>query len=219
MVDGNVYRFLARYFGISTPIDSSAGKKEFALLAQKLLDKRHPGIHNQAMMEMGSTICKPAVPLCSECPFASSCYSLETNEVTTLPVKTKTAKVTNRYFQFVLIHTKKLVLIKRRGSNDIWQGLYDFPLIETTKLVSVDEVIQSNLVAELAGENFKLRRKSSTIKHQLSHQTIYSVFYWIEVDRFPKSVIESPYLKVAFSEIDNYGMPQLIVKYLKQNED
>lgn len=217
VVDGNVYRFLARYFGIATPIDSSAGKKEFALLAQKLLDRKHPGIHNQAMMEMGATICKPTSPLCTICPFAHSCHALAKNEISTLPVKSKTIKVIKRHFQFVIIHTPKHVLIKRRSGNDIWQGLYDFPLIETTKLISPEEVLNSQLIAELAGKKFHLRRKSSTIKHQLSHQTIYAVFYWLEVDKLTSNGLDGAYIKVLFSELDNYGMPQLIVKYLEQD--
>jgi len=218
VVDGNVYRFLSRYFGIRTPIDSSAGKKEFALLANELLDKKQPDTHNQAMMEMGAIICKPSGPLCNVCPFASSCHSLKTNEVLTLPVKTKTVKVVNRYFQFVLIHTQKHVLIKRRGSNDIWQGLYDFPLIESSKTLSVEEVLNSELINDLAGKKFNVRRKSRSIKHQLSHQTIYAVFYWIEVNEFPNTLKMDTFIKVLFSELDNYGMPQLIVKYLEQDK-
>ena len=142
VVDGNVYRVLSRYFGIKTPINSSAGIKEFKALAQTLIDESQPGNYNQAIMDFGALHCKPQNPLCDTCPFADSCVALEKKLIKELPVKDKKIKIRNRYFNFLVIKTNnnKTILTERKGKG-IWQGLYQFPLIESDKNINKDELI------------------------------------------------------------------------------
>ena len=144
VVDGNVYRVLSRYFGIKTAINSSAGIKEFKILAQTLLDTSQSGTYNQAIMDFGALHCKPQNPLCETCPFADSCVAFEKNLTKELPVKEKKIKVRNRYFNFMVIKTadEKTILSERKGKG-IWQGLYQFPLLESDKIIDKEELITS----------------------------------------------------------------------------
>ena len=144
VVDGNVYRVLARYFGIATPINSTSGIKEFKKLAQELIDVKNPANHNQAIMEFGARMCKPQNPDCTICPLNDSCIALQKKEVKNLPIKDKKVKVRKRYFNYLVVITsdKKTILRKREGKG-IWQNLYEFPLIETQ--VVIDKVDLINL--------------------------------------------------------------------------
>ncbi len=137
VVDGNVYRVLSRCFGIEEPIDSTAGKKLFAKLAQEILENAgtNPGSFNQAMMDFGATHCMPKVPKCGECPMQSKCIAFQKNRVDKLPVKSKKLVRRQRFFNYFLFHSEGKIFIKKRTGEDIWQNLYDFPLIESEELV------------------------------------------------------------------------------------
>ena len=97
-VDGNVYRVLARHFGISTPINSTEGKKEFQALANNLIpeNSRDSGAYNQAMMDFGATQCTPSSPNCVQCPLAETCVALRECRIGELPVKERTLKIEER---------------------------------------------------------------------------------------------------------------------------
>ena len=135
VVDGNVYRVLARYFGIDTPINSTQGKKEFAALAQSLLPSSKASdfqsslslvaAYNQAMMDFGAIQCTPQSPKCQLCPLAETCEAMRTNRVAELPVKQKTMKVKTRHLSYIYIRCKGETAIHRRGEGDIWQGLWE----------------------------------------------------------------------------------------------
>lgn len=145
VVDGNVYRVLARYFGIDTPINSTQGKKEFAALAQSLLPSSKSSdvlssislvsdslptsslvaAYNQAMMDFGAIQCTPQSPKCLLCPLAETCEAMRTNRVAELPVKQKTLKVKTRHLSYIYIRCKGMTAIHRRGEGDIWQGLWE----------------------------------------------------------------------------------------------
>lgn len=145
VVDGNVYRVLARYFGIDTPINSTQGKKEFAALAQSLLPSSKASdslssfspasdfqsslslvaAYNQAMMDFGAIQCTPQSPKCLLCPLAETCEAMRTNRVAELPVKQKTMKVKTRHLSYIYIRCKGEIAIHRRGEGDIWQGLWE----------------------------------------------------------------------------------------------
>lgn len=145
VVDGNVYRVLARYFGIDTPINSTQGKKEFAALAQSLLPSSKASVslssfspasdfqsslslvaaYNQAMMDFGAIQCTPQSPKCLLCPLAETCEAMRTNRVAELPVKQKTMKVKTRHLSYIYIRCKGETVIHRRGEGDIWQGLWE----------------------------------------------------------------------------------------------
>jgi A/G-specific adenine glycosylase len=212
VVDGNVYRFLSRYFGINTPIDSTEGKKEFAELAQNLIDPKHPAMHNQAIMEIGAMVCKPSNPSCSECPFQTSCYAFKNGKANDLPVKSKKTKVRPRYFNYLIFQESDLTLIIQRGEKDIWQGLFEFPLIESEATITALE-LAIIIKQRFSISNFEMRGAEKNFKHLLSHQTIHARFWKINIDLKKINIINSK--TVTMEDLKLFAMPQLIVNYLK----
>lgn len=144
VVDGNVYRLLSRYFGIETAIDSTIGKKEFKKLAYELLEQAEPFLYNQAVMEFGAIQCKPSSPNCANCPLRLNCYAYQHEMVDKLPVKDKRTKVKERFFNYLVVKDGTKVLLNKRIAKDIWQNMYDFPLIETAERLTESELIQSS---------------------------------------------------------------------------
>jgi len=210
VVDGNVYRALSRIFGIETPINSTSGQKEFKVLAQQLIDNKQPAIFNQAIMEFGARQCKPKNPDCSICPFKASCLALKENKIDELPVKLKKTKVTNKYFNFIVIISKneKTVIEQRKGSG-IWQNLYQFPLIETEKSSTYNNIksmIESLDVLE--DMNFDIHLYNDTdIVHKLSHQHLHTKFWIVSVDKSIENGID-------ISSIEDYPVPILIGNFI-----
>ncbi len=141
VLDGNVYRVLSRVFDISTPIDSTEGKKEFQNLANELIDRENPAEYNQSIMEFGAMLCTPANPNCETCPLSSKCLSFANNTIKDRPLKEKKTKVRNRYFNFAIFKDNDQILIEKRIAKDIWQHLYQFPLFETEKEMNSQEAI------------------------------------------------------------------------------
>ncbi len=199
VVDGNVYRFLSRLFDVGTPIDSTQGKKEFQLLADSLIENAKPALHNQAMMEMGSLICAPK-PSCEICPVNLHCIALKNKTVEDRPVKSKKTKVRDRYFHYIIYVSNKKTIITQRTEKDIWQKLYQFPLIESTHSnapTHLEDIIESS---------------SEPIKHILSHQHIYAVFH--RVHEIPKK-LNADWLIIDRDCIQDYPLPRIIDRYLK----
>jgi len=178
VLDGNVFRVLGRYFGISEPINSNTGKKLFTKLAQELIEGQIPAVYNQAIMEFGALQCKPK-PICESCPLMHGCYALKHKKITHLPVKLKLVKVKERWFNYFVASNGDSVLMKQRQLGDIWQKLYDFPLIETS---AADDLSNSNFinqVKEVFGKDVVIHLVSQK-KHLLTHQIIYVQFFVLE---------------------------------------
>ena len=210
VVDGNVYRVLSRYFGIKTPINSSAGIKEFKELAQTLIDKENPANYNQAIMEFGAIQCKPKKPLCLFCPLSESCVALQKNLIEVLPVKGKKIKVRNRYFNFLVIKTddNKTILQMRKGKG-IWQGLYQFPLIESDKNIDKNQLITSEEFINLFPDETTISLfNDKEIVHKLSHQHLHTQFWIIETTNLSEA-------KIKWSAIDKYPVPVLIANFFE----
>lgn len=210
VVDGNVYRVLSRYFGIYTSTNSSSGIKEFKSLAQSLIDVSQPGNFNQAIMDFGALHCKPQNPLCESCPFADSCVAFEKKLTKVLPIKDKKIKVKKRYFNFLVIQTvdDKTILSERKG-NGIWQGLYQFPLIETTQNISGEALISNEEFISLFPEKSSiLLFNKKEIVHKLSHQHLYTQFWIVR----PKTAFEA---NIDWADVENYPVPVLIANFLK----
>jgi A/G-specific adenine glycosylase len=205
VVDGNVYRVLSRYLGIDTPIDSTQGKKEFKEAAQGLLDKENPADHNQAIMELGALVCSPKKPDCENCPVQESCSAFASNNQLKLPVKSKKTKVRDRYLNYIITHKEEYILVKKRGDKDIWKGLYDFPLIETDKNVSIIE-------EQAAEYGFGSLDLDAEHKHILSHQRLHAKFWLSEV--IDESKLEEEFIRIKTNELEDYPMPQLLIRYL-----
>ena len=212
VVDGNVYRVLSRFYGIDTPINTTKGIKEFKALATELIDQKQPALFNQAIMEFGAQQCKPKNPYCIICPLQSACMAFQKNKISELPVKLKKLKVRNRYFNYlVIIDNKRNTIIEQRTQKGIWQNLYQFPLIETDRSISILEFKSS------ASENKFLKKlnfefnlfNEKDIVHKLSHQHLHTKFWIIEVDKLPKRGIST-------DKIKDYPVPTLISEFISK---
>ena len=185
VVDGNVYRVLSRLFDLAEPIDTTAGKRAFACLAQSQLDTAHPGRYNQAIMDFGAIRCTPASPRCEACPLADRCLALAAGTVADRPVKQGKTRVRDRWFNYLHITSGDRVLLHRREGRDIWQGLYEFPLIETDAPAELPDLAALPQFRRLLGDGpWHLVRSVAMPRHQLSHQTLHAVFHRIETPAF-----------------------------------
>lgn len=211
VVDGNVYRVLSRLFNINTPINSTKGKKDFQFLADELLNKKQPALHNSAIMEFGALWCKPQNPKCEECPLQENCLAFEKNTISLLPVKDKKIKIKTRHLHYFIFNYKNNVYIQKRTEKDIWQNLYEFYLIETDEPTIANEIFKHKKLKAIIND-FNVISITSEKKHVLSHQHLYATFYELEI----KTSINSEFLlKIKRSDLNNFGLPQLINKYLK----
>lgn len=206
VVDGNVYRVLSRYFGISTPIDSSKGKKQFEELANLLIDEKHPDLFNHAIMDFGAIQCTPKSPNCIECPLVDNCEAFHQNIIDKLPVKEKKTKVRNRYFNYLVVEKGNSFLFEKRNENDIWKNMFQFPLIETKKEQTSSPFNELSNISES-----EIRLVYETL-HVLSHQKLYVKFWKVSDHNLFKS--NSQY---QFCSPDDIALPRLIEKYLDQH--
>ncbi len=193
VVDGNVYRVLARHFGIDTPINTTEGKHTFTALAQELLPPKQASAFNQAMMDFGAIQCTPQSPRCLLCPLQETCVALREGRVEGLPVKLKKLQVKTRRLTYVYILCQGMTAIHRRGEGDIWQGLWEPLLYEDTPL------------PPFCGKLTLLRKG---VKHVLTHRILLADFYLLECDERPS--LPSDYVWIGEQDIENYGVPRLV---------
>ena len=217
VVDGNVYRVLSRYFGIDTPIDSTEGKKLFAALANEMLDKKHPALYNQGIMDFGAIQCTPQSPNCLFCPLAEGCSALATGRVALLPVKQHKTKTTNRYFNYMYVRAGAYTYINKRTADDIWKNLFELPLIETSVSVTEEEFLALPEFRSLfaKGEKPVVRTVCKEVKHVLSHRVIYANFY--EVTLPGDSASFANYQKIRTDELGRYAVPKLVHAFIEKH--
>lgn len=209
-VDGNVYRVLSRYCGIRESIDSTSTKKMISNHADRILNTTDPGDHNQAMMELGAMVCRPKSPTCTECPLSESCVANSLNLQSEIPVRSKKTKVRERHFYYLIPVKDEYTAIRKRQAGDIWQGLYEFPMVESDKKLDELEIL-SRMEIE---EEVPVHSISKEFKHILSHQRIYARFVWVETNP-PKNI---NFNKVKVNKLSSFAFPRLINRYLeKQN--
>lgn len=211
VVDGNVYRVLARYFGVSIPINSTQGIKEFKAIAQKFIDVGNPGNYNQAIMEFGAIQCKPSSPNCTICPLQNNCKAFNKGMINELPVKLKKTKVKKKYFNYlVLVSEDGETTLEKRQGKGIWQNLYQFPLIESEKSLSIQSLKKQQSFEELINDFLEINLfNKEEIIHKLSHQHLYTKFWIVNV----KKVKGVPFL---ISEIKKYPVPILIGNFIEE---
>ncbi len=213
VLDGNVFRVLARYYGIDEPINSTLGKKIFNELAQDLIVDQKPSIYNQAIMEFGALLCKPKSPLCNVCPLQLNCYALKNNAVNLLPIKLKKVKVKERWFNYFLGIKEGKILIKQRVAADVWQQMFDFPLIETNKKTELSDEVFFNLVKTSFGENVKVA-KIAEKRHLLTHQIIYVQFFALE-NYMINFNIHTGIKSVLLEEFETLPHPKVISDFIQ----
>ena len=211
VVDGNVFRVLARYLNVETDIASAAAKKEFTALAKELMQQDNPALFNQAIMEFGALQCTPKNPNCNQCIFNSSCAALQKGLVGQLPVKLKKTKVTNRYLNYVvLLDQANNTLIHKRTEKGIWHNLYEFPIIETEMELDFDAI--SNLISTKFGDlNIEsiVQYNPNTVIHKLSHQKLHINFYRVQV----RSEITAG---IPSNQIKKYPFPIVIYNFIEK---
>ncbi|MGL5914005.1 MAG: A/G-specific adenine glycosylase [Bacteroidales bacterium] len=214
-VDGNVYRVIARNFGICTPIDTPAGHKEVYAIAQAQLDITQAAVFNQAIMEFGATLCMPKNPKCEYCPLCKDCYAYQNDSVCNLPIKSKKTKVSTRYFTYLLILHEENTFVLQRIKKDIWHSLYEFPLIETERELSLTVLRKKQEWSSLFGEqNVKVVYSSPVVKHVLSHQHLYVKFHIVRLTQLSAKL--SAYKCVPFAHLHQLSMPRVITAFLEE---
>lgn len=211
VVDGNVYRVLARVFGVDKPIDSTEGKKYFAALAQQLLDKKRSGDYNQAIMDFGALQCVPVNPVCAQCPFVRRCAAHKTGRVALLPIRRNKTKVSARYFSYIYVRQGSFTWLHKRDKKDIWQGLYEPLLWETKSEIKPASLQKSALWKHIFG-NRTPRLLSGPLRHLLSHQILCAYFYEVTVPDHIRVV--DGCVRVPQKELQNYAFPRLVQKGL-----
>ncbi|WP_285010263.1 A/G-specific adenine glycosylase [Pedobacter faecalis] len=214
VVDGNVYRVLSRYFGISTPINSSQGIKAFQQLAQELTAGQEAAIYNQAIMEFGALQCKPRQPACDTCPLQTGCYAYKHQLTASLPVKMKGREKRVRHFNYFLCQNDNgAVLVKRRPAGDIWQGLYDLPLIETADNFTSDVSFRTRF-HDLFGKDASLTYLKE-MRHLLTHQTIFVQFFVL--DNYIINFNQNADIKwVSTEEFHHLPLPKVIHDFMTE---
>ena len=213
VVDGNVFRVLSRYFGFSIPIDGNTGKKIFSTLAEELLDKKKPGIYNQALMDFGAVVCKPKLPLCLSCPLKNKCVAFEKNIVDLLPVKDKKVTKKTRWFYYVIIEFEGKIFVRKRLAGDIWENLYEFILEEKSEQIDFDQLKMLPSIKKWSENGKILIDKVSPVYNQkLTHQNIYGQFIKIKISILP--VIDG-FKLVSKKQLSILPFPKIIATYLK----
>ena len=212
VVDGNVFRVLSRYFGITIPVDNLQGKIFYNDLAYELLDKKLPGVYNQSIMDFGATVCKP-LPLCEICPLKSSCVAYLKGIQLELPVKEKVIIRKSRWLYYLVVNYRNKLYVRKRTEKDIWQNLYEFMLVETVKPVTIKKLqTTQQFMSIFNGTGYEIDNISPLYRQQLTHQTINGQFVGITV----KSPLPlKTYQLISRNDIKKLPFPKFITTYLK----
>lgn len=208
VVDGNVYRVLARHFGIDTPIDTTEGKRTFSALAQELLPEGQAASYNQALMDFGAIQCTPHAPACLTCPLAETCQALREGRVEQLPVKQRRLQPTTRRLIYIIIMYKGKTAIHRRPAGNIWQGLWEPVLV-----CDDGGGLEADVERELSQLLKDARLVVQGMKHVLTHRVLFVDCYSLEVTKKPS--LPEGYKWVPLSSLDDYGKPRLVERLLE----
>lgn len=220
VVDGNVYRVLARIFNLTEDIDTSRGQKAFKTLAWEVMDKQAPHLYNQAIMEFGALQCTPRSPGCDQCIFSDECRAKLLGFQAQLPVKSKKVKVKSRYFHYLVFYKDDRIGMKSRKSGDIWQGLYDFYLLENQKPLNETRILDHLTRILVSNSGITLTDVSDTHKHILTHQRIFARFFHFKIDKTKNPKNPQKIEQIEFyskDEIKHLPKPILIANYLNEH--
>lgn len=213
VVDGNVYRVLSRCFGIDTPIDGTAGKKLFAALAQDLLQTDASAAHNQAIMDLGATVCTPSAPKCTKCPFSNQCTALKNNMIELLPIKSKKIVVKQRYFNYIILQHNDNIWVHKRQKGDIWENLHEPYLIETTQPADIETLLNNPLLTHIHPNRLKFITQS---KQKLTHQQLNTTFYLLIINDLSEINITHGWW-INNHVIKKIAFPKTLVSFFKNN--
>ncbi len=195
-LDGNVYRVLSRLYDSDVVFDTSAGKRHFHQLAEELLDHDNPRLFNSAIMEFGALYCTPQSPECEACPLQAFCLGYQHETAELLPIRKPRPTLRNRYLNYnIYLSDQGKTLIRQRKEKDIWQHLYEFPLVEADHLIDHADVPHFDF------------------KHILSHQRLHARFNIYKVSELPEM---DETMAISMSELDNYALSRLTLLALEK---
>jgi A/G-specific adenine glycosylase len=216
VVDGNVLRVLSRVFGIKDPIDTKKGKDILTVLADQLLNKESPGLYNQAIMDFGAVICKPALPLCDSCMINKLCVANKKGIAGDLPVKAQKIARRKRWFYYFIIEKNGCFLVHQRTKKDIWQHLNEFFLVETPNRQSPEKLMDSKAFEELIqGQKLAISSVSGEYRQLLTHQEINGRF--IHILMKGKMIVPPGFEWVKISDLKKMAFPKYILSYLGES--
>jgi A/G-specific adenine glycosylase len=216
VVDGNVFRVFARFYGIATPIDTKEGIAIFNKIAFENLSKTQAGIYNQALMDFGATVCKPMAAQCPSCVMQKKCMAFTQNQVNLLPVKLKSIQKKNRFFDFIIFRYEDQFLIQKRGEGDIWSNLYQFYLIENERAAAIDKKYIQKFILEplaISTKNIIFQQTAAVYKQTLTHQQIEARFIIIQLDKKPALFAKALWVKKE--GLKKYPFPKIVNDFLK----
>jgi len=191
VVDGNVYRVLSRFFGIDTPINQTAGIKEFQTLANAIIQNTsNAASYNQGIMEFGALHCTPKKPLCMMCDLADICSAFNEGKVDQLPVKIKKGKRSSEEIHYAIVRSSGSIALRKRGTNGIWAGLYEPPRLQA---------------APKNGEELV-----PAIVHKLSHKDLKCHFWAVD-----EEVLNEPITYYTKDQTAELGMPIIIANLVE----
>lgn len=219
-VDGNAYRVLTRCFGIEEPVDQASGRKIVKLLAAELLDSRRPGDFNQAMMDLGSTICRPHGALCEDCPLQEMCVAWSERKVSDYPRKAKRVTLRERCFIFIFVRRGEQLLIHRREKPDIWRGLYEPLCYETKRLVEIDDIQDEFLRQLWQSRGASLSVLARGVRHVLTHRILYMDFYELRLPEratLPSVLLDKGYRWAESEELGSFAFPKPVERMVTKN--
>jgi A/G-specific adenine glycosylase len=213
VVDGNVYRVIARMLDIQTPIDTTEGKKLFFSLANEWIDKAQAGKYNQAIMDFGATLCTPKTPNCKSCPFITDCQAFKNKTIDKRPVKSKKLIKKERHFHYLILNYKEKTWISKRSQKDIWQNLYEFPLIELNEKQDNSEVKKQELWQSLLSNiDFSITKISKPYFQTLTHRKITATFWEIELS---VPISAKSFIETDKTNLKQFAFPNIIIQYLQ----
>jgi len=213
VVDGNVFRVISRLFSIDTPINTTEGKKLFTGLAELILDMKHPDIHNQAMMDFGAMQCTPSNPNCGNCPLSNHCLAFSLGKVHDLPVELASAKKQERFFHYLFLTDGHTTWLQQRTQKDIWQQLWEFPLIESDHEETIETLLKREDVSSWAGPQSSFETPFY-LKHILSHRIIHARFFSIHIKH--KVTFPENWKEVKLSDVNEYAVSRLMDLFIEK---
>jgi A/G-specific adenine glycosylase len=222
VVDGNVYRVLSRYFNDNHPIDHSNSYKHYLNRAKKLIEKKDPASFNQAIMDLGAELCHPKNPTCDICPLLAHCRSNQMKNQDTLPFKSNKIKSRDRFFLFLFyVLDNEYCIIEKRVKKDIWEGLYQFPMIEMEGFPAIFKQQDGNVISylpELLPEIAPnaIKNISNVLTQKLTHQNIFAIFVETEIMQRPGRLANENQIIVPLQGLNNYAFPVLIKNWISK---
>ena len=211
VLDGNVFRVITRFLASDLPIDKGTTRKTFQSLLNEWIPTHAPADFNQAMMELGATVCTPKNPKCSECPLANNCAAFSEGTVLNFPIKASKTKVEPLFLYYAAIEMPSGYIVNKRTESGVWAGLFDFPFVESKVPLSEEEVLLEFQQRFPSTQNATWK-KDSFYTHVLSHRKISAQFFSCLCrnmsDEFPSTK--------TTEELLNTGISALLMKYVKE---